>query len=134
MIGIAIGIDASLAGAKGGGGDTLLAVVVVSSGATGSQVNSPYTPPANMRCLCKTSTGPITIALAATPIGSVVQVDDYDNDSATNNITVTPPAGWQLDDPNALGAYLALNASAKISINGATSAWSSDGNAIYKSE
>jgi hypothetical protein len=94
--------------------------------------NSPYTPAANTSMLVDTTGGVVSITLPVCTLGTVFEVVDYANNSATHHITVTPPLGWQLDDPNLLGSYQAANTAAALSINGSSCTWRSDGSAKLK--
>jgi hypothetical protein len=75
---------------------------------------------------CETSTGPISIVMPLMGLNKTVEIVDYDSDASVNSITVSPPLGWSLMDPNTL-AYAAPGASIVMNVNGASVTWESDG-------
>jgi hypothetical protein len=103
-------------GSGGGGGNTIF----VGSGTV--------TAAAGETIACETSLEfAITIDMPIMPLNKTVEVVDYDGDaSLANPITVTPPTGWSIMDPNT-GAYAAPNASVLMTVGGASVTWESDG-------
>jgi hypothetical protein len=111
-----------------GGFDNLFPVVVVYSGATGAQANSPYTPAPNTTLLVDTTLGPVTINLPSTnAVGALFHVSDYQNICSMNNILINPPARFQMEDPNNPGVFQALGVGCVFNINGMFAMWQSDG-------
>jgi hypothetical protein len=114
---------------SGGTGDILYTVIVTNA-------MSPYTPALpNTAMLVDSSAGPVTILipnLAFSTIGTQFEVDDYGMRSATNTITVTPPTGMQLEDPNNPGGYLASGVACQFVINGQFASWRWDGMTKFK--
>jgi hypothetical protein len=92
---------------------------------------SPYTAVPNSSLLVD---GCPSVFLSASSLGQTFELDDYGNLWGTTPTIVTPPIGWQLDDPNLLGSYLPVYtgsnlsaASARLSIAGGYCKWRSDG-------
>jgi hypothetical protein len=84
---------------------------------------------------CQTGIGPVSVSFIAVnggPVGGTYEVSDYNMNAATNHITVTPPAGMQLEDPNNPGAYAAAGASIVMNINGQSARWRYDGTGKFK--
>jgi hypothetical protein len=107
----------------GGGGNWLItmpgnALLLISTGT--------YSPRPGLVLGCKTGGGVFTINMPAMSSGMTVGVVDYDQNSFTNNITVVPPTGYKIQDPNT-NMYGSLNASVQIRTNGESVSWMSDG-------
>ena len=89
--------------------------------------------PPNFNALVDTSTGTIsTITLGVGAFGDTFRVTDEGNDASTNNITVAPSSGAQLEDPNNPGVYQAANTTSVFATNGQTTTWQSNGAGKYK--
>ena len=77
-------------------------------------------------------TGPLTATIPSMSAGQRVKIIDYAATSGTSPptypdaITVAPPTGWKLQDPNSL-QYGATSASVSMHVSGANVEWASDG-------
>ena len=81
---------------------------------------------ANETLAVESSTGAISISIPVMALNDYVEVVDYDSDAQAHNISVSPPTGWQIMDPNT-GAYAATNAAVVMNVNGGSATWASDG-------
>lgn len=75
----------------------------------------------------------ITATVPAMANGQKFKIIDYQQASATggppswsSQITITPPGGWQITDPNT-GLYASIGASVGFHVNGGVVEWASDG-------
>ena len=113
-----------------GGTDDILNTVIVTNSM------SPYTPTLpNTAMLVDASGGPVSILipnLPANELGSVYEVSDYKQCSATNAISITPPSLMQMDDPTAPGAYLGNGVGCAFHRDGQTAKWRFDGASLFK--
>jgi hypothetical protein len=88
--------------------------------------------PPNGAAMCQSSTGTTSVQFGACGLNDTVEVSDVDNLCSGANITVTPPAGGQLEDVNAPGVYQAANASSVFNVNGQFARWRCDGANRFK--
>jgi len=93
-------------------------IIFVATGTTDAE--------AGQTLACETNTGPITIDMPVMPLNKTIEVVDYDANAAANNITVTPPPGWQIMDPNTL-MYAAVGVSIVMNVDGGSATFASDG-------
>lgn len=95
--------------------------------------STPSTLNPNNAAMVNSTSLAITINLApGSTLGQTYEVSDYGMNASTHNITVTPPTGYQLEDPNSPGAYAAVNASSVYRTNGQFAVWRSDGTSKLK--
>ena len=93
-------------------------IVFASGGTTGCSVGGVVN--------CETLTAAMTVDLPVMLNFQTATVSDYDANCNANNITVTPPAAWSLQDPNTL-LYGTPGASILMTVNGSSATWRSDG-------
>jgi hypothetical protein len=72
------------------------------------------------------SGGAISVQMPTLTLGQEVEIVDYGQASATHNITITPPSGWQIASASTY-LYGATNATTALTVNGESATWGSDG-------